>query len=134
LVPKLPRETGNTYPLIDTVNNCRVRIKERLPGMQNKIKPFDEPRTIAPNIVFVKTEANLRTQPFPSSMYSTAPLTCFQSSFVLAIMRVKGRISPQSLAKRHKAKSSSKWEGTGREAGRLGLASSSRKKEVSQWV
>jgi len=63
LIPKLPRETGNTHPLVNIVNSYRARVKERLPGIDNKIKLFDKPRTIIPNIVFVRNRSKFKKDP-----------------------------------------------------------------------
>jgi len=63
LVPKLPRETKNTHPLVDTVNSCKVTVKERHPGIQDKVTPFDKPRSIKPDIVYVRNRHKLNKDP-----------------------------------------------------------------------
>jgi len=51
--PKLPRQTRDTNPLINSFNRGRIRIKVRHPRTQHKIQAFNKPGPIKPDKLLV---------------------------------------------------------------------------------
>jgi len=101
LFPELLRQPRNADPLVNMLNGGRVEVEKGNIRSQDRVKTFHKPQPINPSIVTIRHSGKFEN-PFPSSIYSTRPLTCFQFSLVLGMMSGKEMASPQILARRHK--------------------------------